>query len=71
MKDEDKKYTKVKKHLLRGKSITQTQAVKLYEAWRLSAIIYRLRYEEGLTIKTERIKNSSGHGTYAKYKLEK
>jgi len=42
---------KVRAHLLRGKSITPIQALKLYGCFRLSSIIFRLR-REGLNIVT-------------------
>ena len=44
----------IRQHLLEGKSITQLDALKLYGALRLSAIIFDLR-EEGMDIVTEKI----------------
>ena len=37
----------VKKHLNKGKSITNSDAVRLFNAYRLSSIIYSLRYTQG------------------------
>lgn len=44
----------IREHLLNGKHITQLDALKLYGALRLSAIIYDLR-AEGLPIVMEKI----------------
>lgn len=44
----------IREHLLSGKHITQLDALKLYGALRLSAIIFDLR-EEGLPIVMEKI----------------
>lgn len=37
------KNQKVMMHLLKGKTLNQAQAAKLFGAWRLSAIIFNLR----------------------------
>lgn len=47
----------IRRHLLEGKSITQLDALRLYGALRLSAIIFDLR-DEGLDIVTEIIQVS-------------
>lgn len=60
----------VKAYLLRHKSITSWEAIQLYGCTRLSDVIYKLRYDEGMKIKTEHIPNASGYGIHAKYKLE-
>ena len=44
----------IRKHLLKGKHITQLDALKLYGALRLSAIVFNLR-AEGLPIVMEKI----------------
>ena len=44
----------VRAHLLKGKSITQMDALRLYGSLRLSAIIYDLR-DEGIPIITKMI----------------
>ena len=44
---------KVLKHLEQNGSITPLDALKLYGAFRLSAIIYDLRHIDGYQIKTD------------------
>ncbi len=61
----------VKNHLQRGQTITSLEAINLYGATRLSAIIFSLR-QQGLDIATlpTTIKDRFGNSTtYAKYKL--
>lgn len=60
----------VKNWLLSGKSITPLQALQMFGAFRLSAIIYRLKYEDNMAIKTEMVYETNGK-RYAKYYLEK
>ena len=57
-------------HLLKGKSITQLEALQLFGCLRLSTYIYNLKHDYGYNIKTELVKknNSVGKG-YAKYSL--
>ena len=56
---------KVKKHLKKGKSITNADAVRLFNAYRLSSIIYSLRYTHGMNIKMEVVeKNGERFGRY-------
>jgi hypothetical protein len=57
----------VKKHLLKKKSITSWDAITLYKATRLSAIIFELR-KRGWNITTKSIKMEND-GSYAKYLL--
>ena len=59
----------VKNHLQNGKSITPLEALHQYGSFRLGSIIYRLRHQKGMNIKTEFI-GSPGGGEYAKYSLE-
>lgn len=47
----------IRAHLLKGKHITQLDALRLYGALRLSAIIFDLR-KEGMDIVTEKIQVS-------------
>lgn len=66
-------YDRVLEHLKKNsKGLSQMQAVRLYGAYRLSAIIYNLRndgYNISTTFKTS--KNRYGDSvTYAIYKLE-
>ncbi len=59
-------------HLQKHGSITSLEAIKLFGATRLSAIIYNLRHNEGYTIVSEIETVSTRHGTYsnvARYKL--
>jgi len=61
----------VKNHLKTGHTITSLEAIRLYNATRLSAIVFNLR-QQGLDIATlpVTIKDSFGYPTtYAKYKL--
>ena len=52
-------------HLLKGKTLNQAQAAKLFGAWRLSAIIFNLK-KEGYIIKSVNEKGEGSH--WAKYK---
>lgn len=54
----------IKKHLLKGNSITPLQALELFGSLRLGARIYDLR-KKGLKIKTLRV--VEGRKNYAKY----
>lgn len=58
----------VKNWLLSGKSITPLQALQMFGAFRLSAIIYRLKNEYNMAIKTEMVYEPNGK-RYAKYYL--
>jgi hypothetical protein len=65
------KIEQVKKHLLKKKSITSWEAIILYKATRLSAIIHSLR-KIGYGINTTQIRSRDVNGndcTYAKYVL--
>lgn len=61
------KTANVKRHLLEGKSITSWEAIQLYRATRLSAIIFELKNRHGLTIGSETIVEDGVH--YSKYYL--
>ena len=66
------KTNKVIEHLKLHGSITSLQAIELYGATRLSAIIYNLRYKYGVNIVSERIEFTDRFGSkssYAKYVL--
>ena len=65
------KTEKVKNHLLEHKKITSWEAIQLYRATRLSAIIYNLR-DAGMNIVTnmKTAKDEEGRGyPYAEYVL--
>jgi hypothetical protein len=67
MKKETQK-SKVKKHLESGQSITPIEALERYGCFRLAAIIWTLKHEDGMNIKTENVKNKYGT-KYGKYTL--
>ena len=56
--------------LLNGKSITPIEALNKFGAFRLSAIIYRLKYEYNMPIATEMVYEEGGK-RYARYYLLK
>lgn len=65
------KTSQVTKHLQKRKSITSWDAIMLYKATRLSAIIHSLR-KKGMNIVTKDIKSKDVNGnevTFAKYIL--
>ena len=55
-------------HLKSGRSITAAEAVRLYNYYRLSANIERLR-KAGYDIVTHHEKNSRTTGSHARYEL--
>ena len=55
-------------HLKQGRSITQMDAIRLFNCYRLSAIIQRLR-NAGYDIVTHNERNNSGIGRHARYEL--
>lgn len=60
-------------HLIEKGSITSWEAIKEYGATRLSAIIFNLRNNRGMNIRTERIEFTDRFGSkahYGKYILE-
>ena len=59
---------KVLAHLKQGKTISQAEAIDLFNCYRLSAIIQRLRYA-GYDIVTHNERNKSTSGTHARYEL--
>ena len=66
------KTERVKNHLIENKSITSWEAIQLYRATRLSAIIFNLRHE-GMNIRTELKQGKDDEGRsypYAEYILE-
>ena len=63
------KNQKVMMHLLKGKTLNQAQAAKLFGAWRLSAIIFNLR-KKGFDIITTQ--NSRGiYKGFGRYQMTK
>lgn len=60
----------VARHLQEGKSITPLEALTMYGAFRLSAIIFDLKNEEGMDIRTDMVTDDEGR-RYARYSLNK
>jgi hypothetical protein len=59
------KHKEIEKHLLRGESLTGLQAIDLYQVYRLSSVINRLR-KKGHQIETILIEKEDGT-IYGKY----
>ena len=55
-------------HLKQGKTISQAEAIDLFNCYRLSAIIQRLR-NAGHDIVTHNEPNLNNKGTHARYEL--
>lgn len=65
-------YDRVLEHLQKNGKLSQKQAIRLYGAYRLSAIIYLLR-KDGYTISTTFKTGKNRYGdlvSWAEYKLE-
>lgn len=63
--DKISKSRKIMMHLLKGKTLNQAQAAKLFGAWRLSAIVFNLRKKGFDIITTQNSKGIyKGFGTY-------
>lgn len=60
---------KVLNHLKQGKTITQGEAIHLFNCHRLSAVVQRLR-NTGYHIITHNEPNTSSKGNHARYALE-
>jgi hypothetical protein len=60
------KHAEIRKHLQAGHSLTGLEAIDLYQVYRLSSVINRLR-KEGLEIETSMITANDGKTIYAKY----
>lgn len=68
---EKSKTNDVVMHLLKHKTITQMEAAKKFNLYRLGSVIFELR-KRGMKIETEMIPFKSKYGThssYAKYHL--
>lgn len=68
MEREDSQRKQIQAWLTSGKSITPIQALEMFGCFRLSAIIYILKYDYGMPIKTEMVYEDGGK-RYAKYYL--
>ncbi len=60
------KQAEIRQHLQAGHSLTGLEAIDLYQVYRLSSVINRLR-KEGLEIETSMITSSDGRTIFAKY----
>jgi hypothetical protein len=60
------KHSEIRKHIQAGHSLTGLEAIDLYQVYRLSSVINRLR-KEGLEIETSMITASDGKTIFAKY----
>ena len=72
MKKMTTKIEMVKKHLKKKKTITSWQAIELYRATRLSAIIFELRHRHNWVIESKQMgkKDSNGENlNFVKYVL--
>lgn len=59
----------IRHYMMSGKSITQQGAINLCNCFRLSAIIYRLRHDEGITICMDQ--PEAPDKPYARYWIDK
>lgn len=66
----DSQRARIQAYLKEGHDITPLQALNLFGAFRLSAIIYVLKYDYGMDIKTEMVYEEGGK-RYARYFLNK
>ena len=60
---------KILAHLKQGKTISPSEAIQLFNCWRLSAVIDRLR-KQGYFIVTHNEPNQDGKGTHGRYELK-
>lgn len=61
--------TQVLDHLKKGRTISPVEAINLFNCYRLSAVINRLR-NVGYDIATHNEPNLNGRGTHARYELK-
>ena len=57
-------------YLKQGKTISQAEAIDLFNCYRLSAIIEKLR-RQGYDIVTYNERNTNNAGTHARYELKR
>ena len=55
-------------HLKQGRTLSQAEAIKHFDCYRLSAVIERLR-KQGYNIVTYKEANTKNKGTHARYEL--
>jgi hypothetical protein len=63
------KTIKVIEHLEKYKKITSLQAIEMYGATRLSAIIFNLRHKRNMNIRNERVNFVDRYGTKSHYDI--
>lgn len=68
MDDKLSKHERIRQHLLSGKTLTQRDAIERFHAYRLGAVVLRLRKDEGLPIRTEMVR--IGDSVFARYSLD-
>ena len=56
-------------HLKQGRTLTQADAIELFQCYRLSSIIHILR-NQGYAIATYNERNTRRKGTHARYELK-
>ena len=56
-------------HLKQGRTLTQADAIELFQCYRLSSIIHVLR-NQGFDIATYNERNTRRKGTHARYELK-
>ena len=61
--------TLILNHLKQGNSITPIDAIQLFDCYRLSAVIHRLR-NEGHQIETHKQRKKLSDGVFARYELK-
>lgn len=70
MERQDTQRAQIRAWLSEGNSITPIQALEMFGCFRLSAIIYILKYDDGMPIETEMVYEAKGK-RHAKYYLKK
>ena len=61
--------TQVLDHLKQGRTISQAEAIRYFDCYRLSAVICRLR-KAGYEITKHDERNQNNKGTHARYELK-
>lgn len=64
----DSQRRQIQQYLTEGNSITPIEALNMFGAFRLSAIIYTLKYHYGMNIHTEMVYEEDGK-RFARYSL--
>lgn len=68
MERQESQLKQVKRYLTEGNSITPIEALTMFGAFRLSAIIFDLKNDYGMDIHTEMVYEENGK-RYARYSL--